>query len=1002
MSGSVELERMLEELLETPGDDEVAPAAVPLVPHACIPSCSLVPLPAEQNQVELVVPQSVMAKHETALVELQQVSQDACVVLQHILHTCMSTGHFTPKSDVSAICKCFLEEGKHLHQSKEGIARHTGAAPENIESRLVLLVNSYLHLERLQMQHVLELCQGGQAKTLLYLAMSRYDETPMRVRIKQAFAFCFNSAGTSSTSEGVLTEESIRALSTDLADFMQQDAVLCKLFATESKYAVLLKHGGGEVGRPSTPKYILIEGQTLTHLQCLQSATGNAVYKALCVNNNTKAEFPATFKARLTCTDQAAYNYVAEEKMLDAWGDEWTGCHTACNLHVVARVLTRTMLHVDSHIQGLLHFSLALSNSSALQRFRHALAQVLLAKQFVVRVGRLPSEALAYKKFILDLFLTTGTRKDIRKHLLSSVATGDWRKEELEVYVAAGVSYDATELRLLVIKGLIIALVSTVFHTYPRHRWTGADLSTDQVGLLLAVHNVGASALVQMASHGRNPKDHSETHFGLGEQGPEEAVEHGIGVNFDDVVPQHSLALASTDEAISGQEQSEPISFGELAARNAKFVQKALAWVERKPLAHVMVLRLCMNPIMNLLHEYLGRSGDEWEIQNLTKHSKVNADAASITTSFMAYVGLTSEQAFYSSLQELLHSRVWGFIAKACHTMEMQCLAFRMLSRMGALVWELLVTPTMLAPLTLFKVLLTGGEAAEKLHALPRCMQDDFTHAFLTSFPDLLSEDALMALKVIAEKQRVDTVQLEWGHGRVNRALQQRIQTQKPSLEYLNAMFVCQKHREQTRQLKRRGWAQCLSSPDAAAQQMAADSLPASDAKCKKRGGGGAWRAFLAEVAKGGSSKADVKALTRQYKQEKLDDTESFQRWVRVGKSATLRHQLTGLPSFGPTRRTLVRASRRNRLALQAVPSQTTFSNSAFQLVDSCECLQRDMKAELTHVRRVALFRAKQERKHMEDLTNDLLSHVLRRGPEARDELVRLLPAFRACQDHLH
>eukprot|EP00971_Amphidinium_carterae_P143984 2853165-Amphidinium_carterae.2 len=245
---------------------------------------------------------------------------------------------------------------------------------------------------------------------------------------------------------------------------MQQDAVLCKLFATESNYAVLLKHGGGDVGSPDP------------------SATGNTVYKALCVNNTTKPEFLAAFKARLTCTDQAAYNYVAEEKMVDAWGDKWTGCHTACNLHVVARVLTRTI------------------------------------------VGSLSSEAIAYKKFVMDLFLQTGTRKDIRKNLLSSVATGDWRKDELEVYVAPGVSYDATELRLLVIKGLIISLASTVFHTYPRHRWTGVDLSTDQVGLLLAVHNVGASALVLMASNTRRPKEHSDTHFVEGERRLEEAV----------------------------------------------------------------------------------------------------------------------------------------------------------------------------------------------------------------------------------------------------------------------------------------------------------------------------------------------------------------------------------------------------------------------------------------------------------------------------------------------
>ena len=66
--------------------------------------------------------------------------------------------------------------------------------------------------------------------------------------------------------------------------------------------------------------------------------------------------------------------------------------------------------------------------------------------------------------------------------------------------------------------------------------------------------------------------------------------------------------------------------------------------------------------------------------------------------------------------------------------MSLQCLAFRMLSKMGSMVYQLLAVPTTLCPMRLFKVL-EDPEEADQVQALPQCMVDEFSAAFMKKYP---------------------------------------------------------------------------------------------------------------------------------------------------------------------------------------------------------------------------------------------------------------------------
>eukprot|EP00971_Amphidinium_carterae_P111228 2203119-Amphidinium_carterae.3 len=114
-------------------------------------------------------------------------------------------------------------------------------------------------------------------------------------------------------------------------------------------------------------------------------------------------------------------------------GSEWTGFHTACNVHK------------HSFLDG------------EVQKFRHALACMLLQKPFEILRGYPSAEFVAYKKFVMRLFGRTGSKQQIKAHSLTSVASGDWRQSErLQVYVALGLSYSEPELRVSIGKQSIL------------------------------------------------------------------------------------------------------------------------------------------------------------------------------------------------------------------------------------------------------------------------------------------------------------------------------------------------------------------------------------------------------------------------------------------------------------------------------------------------------------------------------------------------------------------
>ena len=76
--------------------------------------------------------------------------------------------------------------------------------------------------------------------------------------------------------------------------------------------------------------------------------------------------------------------------------------------------------------------------------------------------------------------------------LLAVFPNGDWRSKRVEHYVGnvaiESLNRDAVAERMAA--GMLVALCNSSPRLYPRSRWTGADLATDDLGILECVHRL--------------------------------------------------------------------------------------------------------------------------------------------------------------------------------------------------------------------------------------------------------------------------------------------------------------------------------------------------------------------------------------------------------------------------------------------------------------------------------------------------------------------------------
>jgi hypothetical protein len=260
------------------------------------------------------------------------------------------------------------------------------------------------------------------------------------------------------------------------------------------------------------------------------------------------------------------------------------------------------------------------------------------------------------------------------------------------------------------------------------------------------------------------------------------------------------------------------------------------------------------------------------------------------------------EQTFFDNLMHLFGDIAeWRHLPPASMVASFRGLAFRLLSRMGCAVQELLRGPHCRFPFKLF-LLLEDESLADVVECASECELDTFSKVFIETFREqgLCHPDALMVLRTIALGWKMDISQIEARHASLRRLLKSAHQTKVMSASTLSAMWTCMR-------LSKRQSAAGVRGP----QKRCFKVKPAPKRQKKRRARRSAWQAYVSEVAQG--QRANFSEIAEGYKRLGPDELHRLQQKARLASSAGPTAGVRKRPFRDSLQTALVWADRRKR-----------------------------------------------------------------------------------------
>ncbi len=157
---------------------------------------------------------------------------------------------------------------------------------------------------------------------------------------------------------------------------------------------------------------------------------------------------------------------------------------------MTASIHTAAFLPLRSAVSGMVHVALSLKQGYTMSLFRSCLRRTI-RERLLLRFGTCPSDAISHKAHILRFFCARGPDMPARRALLMLLGNGDWRNSlVVEHYVGDSIlsKYSEPVIRAIIEVGLAKALCPSKPRVYPQSRWTGADLTCDELGVMLSFH----------------------------------------------------------------------------------------------------------------------------------------------------------------------------------------------------------------------------------------------------------------------------------------------------------------------------------------------------------------------------------------------------------------------------------------------------------------------------------------------------------------------------------
>eukprot|EP00435_Cladocopium_sp_Y103_P045770 s2018_g13.t1 len=667
-------------------------------------------------------------------------------------------------------------------------------------------------------------------KGVLFIRKFRYDETPLKNRVK-------------------IWNQTLAQHEVDTSDHTKLMQVEFSIWALFQKI--------------ETGKFVVVQGKIPALLNAIDRTT--AKNTLACLKNAmdvvpsflsiAEKECNFNWRVHMSTTDRYNANILCE-KLLAQQSSKWTRVNIFCDVHRLAQAQVQTMNLFQEDTSGILSVALCQRDMGALQKLREILADILVDNLEVVYES--PPEQPESRAALYDLLLPvptslTRSQRDSKtmvrvqqRYILSSLLNGDLQSHSVTHFCEYGCcrSFDETILKFR--KYCVWALLPHRCPKYAKNRWVGQDTALIWNALLMSHHHLHEKLLVKFTGVPERILSPARTTMitGFGEnsdndfmslmdedmlQGPKASLDPVAVLQDADLSVQAEL-VEEFSQAVKSAEQA----FDASVAQKRAFKKKAGLWAQSQPLPRVLIMMDTIAVIRSLIFQLFHIASAKFD-----KVQKLKAvRGQSRTYRVLEAAEGRHVMSFFHSLCKLFSSSTAG-MPRTNMNMKHRAWAFRAISRAGCATHQVLRFEHRRCPYTLFKLL--TGSVAEVLDLSP-CLHDELTAAYLKKYPSraaVSSPEGRCALQTLALAIDTDISQMESRHAVVRRlTIFRSLQTWAASLEDINVRWTMKQACENTKTEMR--------------SRQQRDNVKKVRKRGKHRhgpggrgGGGGAWRAFL-------------------------------------------------------------------------------------------------------------------------------------------------------------
>ena len=653
-------------------------------------------------------------------------------------------------------------------------------------------------------------------------------------------------------------------------------------------------------------------------------------------------------KMFLFSTDEFSSNDLAEFCMQACRPSKWLRLATFCDIHKMATAQGKVFELTQAAISAVIHMSLSMVASGSVSKLQSLVSDIITSK-FQLKIGKpqLSEEAQRYAKEVLDIFLSVpddfavsvsdavSSRQRLKyttrlkqRVVIQHFCNGDMRDTSTITHFAQPGEYvDADHALQTFLKYMIPVLVPCACPIFPRSRWFGADAALDYLGLWSVAHGILPDVVAAWC--GRQipePVTLQESNPAL-EDGSDD---DGWGFDSDAKLGSEVLKVVGKapledrvpaereepteqemdperapqeDEEARAKESGEQTGF-DFHAYHRRLKTSIFEWISRDvgsafpgplPATQLVLMRQYMSPILKGLSTILFISSKRWNREQLLKVARGEQRQYRVLLGYQCEEPLRVIQ----KVVHLLLSPPSGLLESEWRK-DISLLCFQMLSRLGCCIHQLMCWRLRKYPYKLFSALL-GSEHAEAIFSESRCMQDEVTQSLCEKFasPELFSStECLKLIETIAIHAETDIGPIERQHTVSRKVIQTRSLTHPVALQTLSADWLVR----QFVQHKTDAFTYLFFDSTSAVRKLKRKqqrNLKKTLKPKKRRGGGGAFRAFVSQRARGRVGRPTAsfwKETAQEYKSLPADRKQFFS---EAGALGTKAHQ-QGYHAFGP------------------------------------------------------------------------------------------------------